>query len=60
MRHVVVLAALLVAPPLAAAEPVRATYELRWNGFEVATAESELSRDGSGYKVVWRGATSGL
>lgn len=60
MRRTIPLLSLLLAPQLAAAEPVRATYELSWNGIEVATAESELSRDPGGYKLVWRGETSGF
>lgn len=60
MRLLPIFALPLLAMPAAAAEPLRATYELSWNGLEVAVAQSELSRQETGYRLVWRGETSGF
>lgn len=60
MRHVLSMLALLLPATPAAAEPLRVAYELSWNAIEVATVETELSRDEAGYRLVWRGQTSGF
>ena len=55
-----VAAPLAWIPNLAAAEPVRAAYELSWLGVQVATVEAELSETAPSYRLVWRGQTSGF
>lgn len=60
MRSLPILAGLVLAPSLASADPVRATYELSWYGIEVAIVEAELSETGTSYRLEWRGQTSGF
>lgn len=60
MRPLLALLALPMLATPAAAQPQHATYELSWNTLEVATVETELSRDEAGYRLVWRGQTSGF
>lgn len=62
--HLAALALPLLAPPVAAAEAVTATYVFRWGGIEVGELEATLREDGGaeagGYRVSWRGRTTGL
>ena len=60
MRCIAVAATLACIPQLAAAEPVRSTYELSWLGMEIARVEAELSEAGTTYRLAWRGQTSGF
>lgn len=51
---------LLLAPSWALAEPVRAAYELDWKGLTIAKVTAELSEADGGYRLAWRGQTSGF
>ncbi|HMR33991.1 MAG TPA: DUF3108 domain-containing protein [Geminicoccaceae bacterium] len=60
MRTLIAFCTAACLPAASVAEPVRASYEVSWQGIEVATVETELSENDGGYRLAWRGRTSGF